>query len=213
MKPEMRLLVASLAAGALFVPLFVRGGWGPLDFWWGMTGVNVLLFALAVILEKGYPARIYTDLRHKLPAKISWGVAAAAALYLVFWGGNLLSRWLLPGAGDAIGDVYALKEGASPLRVGLLMGFVFGPGEEFFWRGFLQHHLGARFGPRAGFLMATALYAGVHIGSGNPMLVLAALVCGLAWGWLYYRLGSITVNAVSHTLWDLAVFLVFPFQG
>ena len=33
----------------------------------------------------------------------------------------------------------------------------------------------------------------------------------LFWGWLYLRFRSPVLNIVSHTLWDLAVFVVFPF--
>ena len=61
-------------------------------------------------------------------------------------------------------------------------------------------------------LAATALYAVVHLSSGNPMLILAALVCGLFWGLLYQRTGSITLVVISHTAWNLTVFLGFPFS-
>ena len=39
----------------------------------------------------------------------------------------------------------------------------------------------------------------------------AALVCGAVWGGLYYRFKSPLLNVVSHTAWDVAVFLLFPF--
>ncbi len=42
------------------------------------------------------------------------------------------------------------------------------------------------------------------------MLVLAAAAAGLFWGFLYYRFGSVLLNAVSHTLWDLLIFLILP---
>ena len=66
---------------------------------------------------------------------------------------------------------------------------------------------------RPGIPLAAAVYAVVHAGSGNPMLVLAAAVCGLFWGYLYLRTDSVLLVAVSHTVWDLAVFVVFPFRG
>lgn len=213
MRAAARLALGAGAAAGLFVPLFLQGRLGPLDFWWGMAAANCLLLALAARLDPLFPGRLYADLRYRAGRKALIGLAAAAGLYLVFLAGDGLARLLLPGAAGAIGEVYALKAGASTLRVALLMGLVFGPGEELFWRGFLQHGLAARFGRRAGLLLAAGLYAGVHAGSGNAMLLLAALVCGLAWGWLYLRFGSMTVNAASHTLWDLAVFLVVPFQG
>ena len=44
------------------------------------------------------------------------------------------------------------------------------------------------------------------------MLVLAAAVCGLFWGYLYMRTGSALLVVVSHTVWDIAVFLIVPFR-
>jgi len=90
------------------------------------------------------------------------------------------------------------------------MTFIIGPGEELFWRGFLQRRFQIEKGPFQGFLLATLLYTGVHIGSGNVMLVLAAGICGLFWGFLYLRTGSLLLNVVSHTAWDMAIFLFFP---
>ena len=45
------------------------------------------------------------------------------------------------------------------------------------------------------------------------MLVLAAMVCGIFWGLLYLRFESPLINMVSHTVWDIAVFIVFPFAA
>jgi membrane protease YdiL (CAAX protease family) len=44
------------------------------------------------------------------------------------------------------------------------------------------------------------------------MLVLAAAVCGLFWGVIYLKTRSVLLVAVSHTLWDLAVFILVPFR-
>ncbi|MHB8093947.1 MAG: CPBP family intramembrane glutamic endopeptidase, partial [Candidatus Aminicenantales bacterium] len=86
-----------------------------------------------------------------------------------------------------------------------------GPGEEFFWRGYIQRSWQKKMGAAA-LPLSVAFYAAVHIASGNPMLVLAAAVGGLYWGILYQRSGSVLLVAVSHTLWDLAVFIFFPFS-
>jgi membrane protease YdiL (CAAX protease family) len=88
---------------------------------------------------------------------------------------------------------------------------IIGPGEELFWRGFLQRNMSLQFGRILGFILTTVVYAGVHVASGNIMLVLAALVCGIFWGWLYLRYQSMIINVVSHTLWDISVFMLFPF--
>lgn len=206
------LLIAALAA-ALFVPLFVLRGIGPFDFWWWMSTNILLLVGLGAGLDADYLAALRRDLGEGVSRKIGLGLLAAAALYAVFFIGNWASRLVLPFAGADIGQVYGFKTGAPVLRLVLSMALVIGPGEEFFWRAYLQRRWQKRFGPLAGWLAATALYALVHAGSGNPMLVLAAAVCGLFWGFLYMRTGSALLVVVSHTVWDIAVFLIIPFKN
>jgi hypothetical protein len=203
--------ILAVAAVVLFVPLFVFRRLGPLDFWWWMTAAIGLLIGGAVVLDRDYVRSIRADLRSEAARKIFWGILSAAALYALFFAGNWASRLIFPFAGRGIGDVYGFKAGVSPFRIVVLMVLIIGPGEELFWRGFLQRRWQARFGPPAGLIAAALLYTLVHAGSGNPMLVLAAAVCGLYWGILYLGTGSVLLVAVSHTLWDLAVFVFFPF--
>ncbi len=206
------LTLAALAA-ALFVPLFVFRSAGPLDFWWWMSASLAVLIGLGLVLDRASGAELGRDMRRGAALKAAVGILSAAVLYGVFFAGNLVSRKILPFAAGGIGRVYEFRGGASDLRIALLMLLVIGPGEEIFWRGFLQRRWQERFGPVPGWLAAVAIYTFVHAGSGNPMLVLAAAVCGLFWGWLYLRTRSILLVAVSHTVWDLLVFVVAPFGG
>ena len=205
------LIVPLLAAG-LFVPLFIFRGTGPLDFWASMALNIVFLFVLALGLDRSYLDFLREDARAKTLQKIGRGVASALVLYAVFFVGNRLSRELFDFAGPGISRVYGFKAGASTLRIVLLIALVIGPGEELFWRGYVQRTWQERFGPTAGWLAAAAFYAAVHIGSGNPMLILAAAICGLFWGYLFLRYRSPLLLCVSHTLWDLLVFIVLPFS-
>jgi len=199
------------AAVLLFIPLFVFQSLGPLDFWWWMSLDLVLLIGLGAAVDRGFFSVLKADFLSGPMRKIWLGVVSAVALYALFFAGNLISRMILPFAGAGIAEVYGFRGDASSVRIVLLMALLIGPGEELFWRGFLQRRWQERFGRGPGFLAAAALYALVHVGSGNPMLVLAAAVCGLFWGALYLRTGSILLVAVSHTLWDIAVFVLFPF--
>jgi len=204
-------LAVALLAAALFVPLFIVRGIGAFDFWWWMSVNLAALLVLTAAIDPRQLIGLASDILDRPSTKIGLGLLAAAALYAVFFAGNILARRILPFAGSGIAQVYGFKAGVSPLRVIFLMVLVIGPGEEVFWRGYLQRHLQARWGGGRGFLAATALYALVHAGSGNPMLVLAAAVCGLFWGYLYLRTKSILLVLISHTIWDLAVFILFPF--
>lgn len=217
----------AIIAAALFIPLFIFRRIGPLDFWWWMSAIIAVLFVLGAALDggrgsisaakarpltSGYLESIHRDLRGGTARKIALGLLSAAVLYGVFFAGNMASRAIFPFAGSGIGLVYGFKSGASTARIVLLMAFLIGPGEELFWRAYLQRRWAARFGRWGGFAAAAALYTLVHVASGNVMLVLAAGVCGFFWGWLYLRTGSILLVAVSHTAWDLAVFVFFPFR-
>ena len=206
-----QLWLVTLFAVAAFVLMFIFQRAGRFDFWYWMSSNLVLLMLLVICFDKEYPGLIKKDFGEMAWRKALAGLLAAVILFLLFYAGNHLIRMLFKDAGASISDVYSFRQDASPLRIGILMLLVIGPGEEFFWRAYLQRHFMKRFGQTAGFILATFLYAAVHVATGNPVLVLAALVCGLFWGWLYLRYRSMVINVVSHTLWDIAVFLIMPF--
>ena len=137
---------------------------------------------------------------------------SAVLLYLLFFIGNYLSRRWFNFAGSGIEGVYNFKGNAAGFRIALLMLLVIGPGEELFWRGYLQRKLSLKTGKWVGLLLALILYTSVHIFTGNIILVLAAFICGLFWGWMYLKYNSMVINIVSHTVWDIVVFLLLPFN-
>ncbi|MFN3270639.1 MAG: lysostaphin resistance A-like protein, partial [Candidatus Kapaibacteriota bacterium] len=93
----------------------------------------------------------------------------------------------------------------------LLLLFVIGPAEEIFWRGFIFTKLNEiRNKPYVNLFWATLLYTFVHIWALNLMLLIAAFVCGLFWGYLFLRNKSLVPVIISHSLWDFAVFVLFP---
>jgi membrane protease YdiL (CAAX protease family) len=209
----MRLTIGILLlAVVLFVPLFITAGIGPVDFWWWMTVNLLILLTIVARLDSEWRRLLVADLKDHPARKAALGILSAGVLYLVFWFGDKICRYLLAGAANDISAVYAFKGQVPAIRIVLLMILVIGPGEELFWRGFLQRRFEDALGTWSGWLLAAGVYTAIHIASGNPILVLAAAVCGLFWGWLYSRYRSMALNAVSHTLWDIAVFVLFPFH-
>jgi membrane protease YdiL (CAAX protease family) len=198
-------------AAVLFIALFRFRRLGPLDFWAWLAMNITLVVALGFAIDRGYGRRLREDLRSGLLRKVGIGVVSALALYAVFAAGRTAALELFPFAATDIGNVYALRFGVPLLRVVLLLVLLIGPGEELFWRGFFQENAGARIGRPAGFILTSLLYTSVHLASGNIMLILAAAVCGVFWGWLYLRFRSPLLNVVSHTVWDLLVFVILPF--
>lgn len=172
---------------------------------------NAAVLTLSVVsFDPGWRKSFIKDVRAQPYMKVAWGLGAAVFLYGLFFVGNFLSRYLFAWAAPNIESVYGLKSNVSVLRVGLLIGLLIGPAEEIFWRGFVQRRLALHYGKWVGFFLATTFYAGMHLSSANPMLVLAAAVCGAFWGLLYMLRGSLLLCAVSHVAWDLAIFVFFP---
>lgn len=197
----------------LFVPLFILKGISLFDFWWWFTANLAILLGLIFYFDSHFPLLIINDLKNKLAFKLVIGFVSAGVLYFIFFAGDFIADKLLAAAREEIVDIYRFKGNASLLRIILLMFLIIGPGEELFWRGFAQRVLSNRYGPVPGFFLAAGLYTLIHIASGNPMLILAAFVCGVFWGWIYMRRGSLILNIVSHIVWDISVFVVFPFKG
>lgn len=205
------LSLFSLAPMALFVALFAVGT-RPEIFWWWMAGNGVLLSRLGLWLDRGLRRELSADLRRLALGTVALGASSSSLLYGIFALGNWGLRRLTAAAGAGIQDVYRFGEGVPTWRIVALLCLAIGPAEEIVWRGVLQRGWSARLGDRRGWMAATATYAAVHLASGNPVLAMAALVGGAVWGWMYLRCRSLTANIISHTLWDLAVFVWFPFQ-
>lgn len=176
------------------------------NFWWMMTASACALSILSSIFNPGWWKGVKLDF-----SNIVLGVAIAVALWGVFWVGDKMSQIMFNFARPQVDLIYGMKEGESPWLLTALMLFLIGPAEEIFWRGYVQNKLQQRYSPNMGYAVTTAIYALVHAGSCNFMLIMAALVAGAAWG-LMYRLFPQKFGAIilSHALWDVAVFVWFP---
>jgi len=212
-KPTGDLYPIGILGILLFVPLFVYRQLWILDFWWWMSLNLIILVSLSFVRDNSLRREQAADLQSRVWKKVLWGLASAVLLYLVFFVGNIIVRESLDFAGQDIRQVYGFKGQAGSWRIGLLMLFFIGPGEELFWRGFIQGNLSGLFGKIPGFWYGVFFYTLIHVVTGNLVLILAALTGGLFWGWLYMRYRSLLLNVVSHIVWDIAVFLFFPLGG
>lgn len=138
------------------------------------------------------------------------GALSAAVLYGIFSLGHTLAPYVLPEAKMQVGKIYALSSGTNKIMIFLLLFFITGPGEEVFWRGFLQARLMERWGNLAGYGTATGIYAAVHIFSGNLVLMAAALIAGAFWGALYLWKRDLLLQITSHSIWSAVIFALFP---
>lgn len=139
--------------------------------------------------------------------RVAAGLAAGVALYL-----------------PARAFIHALGHGASaPLRVmyswrgdhGLPFLFVTMlvtvAAEEVLWRGVVTRFAMERLGRVGGIAAAAALYALALAASANPLLLVAALLCGAFWGWLYAATDDLVAPVMCHIAFDILAMFIAPF--
>lgn len=180
------------------------------NFWLEMTIAASLLAGLGLYLNHRNGEAINYRLYFFEPKYILIGIVSAVLLYLVFYTGDIVSKFILPFADRQVVGVYNNKSLLDPAVIGLLLLFIIGPAEEVFWRGFVQDTLAEKFGDNKGWIFASLIYGAVHIVALNFMLFMAALICGLFWGWMFKRYRSVWPGLISHALWDLTIFVLLP---
>lgn len=207
-----RLVLSVCIAALLWFVMFSPWTAPLLNFWWSMTASACVLIVLSLTGNKKTLRSLFPSLSlRELGFEIVLGIVIAVVLWGVFWVGDKASQWLFDFARPQVDTIYGMKEGNQAWLIAFLLLLIIGPAEELFWRGYVQRQLSQCWNPNLGFLVTTAIYTAVHIPSGNFMLIMAAMVCGICWGGLYRLMPQHFLAIVlSHALWDAAAFVWFP---
>lgn len=195
-------IISLLIAPFIWFVIFVIK---PFNFWIEMSLAVSFLSAIALFSDRSLLAIKKITIRH-----VIIGIVSAILLYFVFYLGNIITGYLLPFKDSQVISVYNNRAQGSSLVIGLLLLAIIGPGEEIYWRGFIQNMFSKKFGENNGYIYATLLYTAVHVITLNFMLIIAALVCGIFWGWIYKKEKSLAPVIISHAIWDVTIFVLFP---
>ncbi len=201
-----RLALLLAAAHAFWFLLFSPWTRGSVGFW------PLMIVAVGVLVRAswGHDGMMWSEEWRWRPRDLVMGAVSAGVLYGLFAVGYGVVTRIFPWSAGQVSDVYAVRGGMPLWAVSLTLAVWIGPGEEIFWRGYLQDVLCRRFGRRSGLALAVVMYGSVHLWSGNAILVLAAVVCGAFWGGLFLYERRVWPVIISHALWDLAIFVVAP---
>ena len=138
------------------------------------------------------------------------GLSSAGFLYGVFQIGDRMARRIMPKGGAEISAIYGLETLRPRGELAARLAFIIGPAEELFWRGLVQARLMRRFGTLPGLGLGTAAYGSAHLVTGNLTLIGAATVAGAFWGALAALGVPPGALIVSHSAWDVFIFLIAP---
>ena len=198
--------IRPLAGAGLFglsVLLLTLAFRGPLDPWKGMTIAMSVLLAVSLPL-KAVRRRLMPTVR-----RAGLGLAGAALLYGLTRVGVLVLQAAWPAWSDHAKQMTSWKNGYSTTFLGITLVLIVAA-EEIFWRGVVARFCMQRFGVAFGILAGAILYALAHAATLNPLLLAAALGCGVFWGLLSALTDDLTAPIVSHLVWDVMVMFVTP---
>jgi membrane protease YdiL (CAAX protease family) len=173
-------------------------------FWYMFTATMLLLMSYSILSEK-------MDHDTNFLTYSMYGLLSGILLYFLFWLGHFFIDVLNLPFQKEITKLYKLYSPTHIWQYLVLLCFIV-PGEEFFWRGFVQNRLSRFMGNTYSILIGALLYASVQIYSGTFIHIFSALFAGLFWGFLYSWKKSIPLVVVSHLIFDLFIFILFPFR-
>jgi membrane protease YdiL (CAAX protease family) len=173
---------------------------------WLAIGVPYLLLAALAWVQlrrRGRLAGLLAVRRGDPSIGILLGLALLSAAWL------FARQWLHAGASQRAWLFSVLLLAGDPTWVlGSLLLLAVVLCEELVWRGWVQLELRERLGPRRGWIVCAASYGAVHVptlltladpsAGKNPLLLLAALGCGLCWSFLAERTGRLWPGLISH---------------
>jgi membrane protease YdiL (CAAX protease family) len=191
-----------------------------------LSSQSLLILNLIAVQGVGFPVVGYAYLRYRgrhvwefvptaIPSLRQIGVIGGGwlgALVLVSIAGVVIQLTGTTAAENQAGQVVA----ENPEFVPFLLPFVFllnGPGEEFLFRGVIQGRFREEFGPAAAIVLATLMFAPIHVFSFVGATAQAALVTisiltvpSLVFGAVYEITDNFTVPALVHGLYNATLF-------
>ncbi|WNS76973.1 type II CAAX endopeptidase family protein [Bacillus sp. DTU_2020_1000418_1_SI_GHA_SEK_038] len=173
-------------------------------FWYIFSASLLFLISHSILNE---------ELKDEVPfgLYLLYGIGSGLLLFGIFWAGFHMIDFLnLPMMKD-ISKLYG-RYSPSMLWHYIVLILIIIPGEEIFWRGFVQTRILKYTNIPAAIVISAILYASVHLYSEQWILAFAALVAGLFWGWLYTWKKSMPLLIVSHLIFDLFLFVIVPLK-
>ncbi|ART75959.1 hypothetical protein B4U37_07920 [Sutcliffiella horikoshii] len=176
------------------------------DYFWMLFPVSLFILILVSMKDKRF-----TRLNNRLFSlqDISYGILTGTILYGVFLVAYLILKVLPFPLITFVEELYLIVGPRSWWHY-LMLVLIIIPGEEIFWRRYLQSKLVNRYGMLVGVIAGACLYALAHTWTGNPMLVAAAATAGVVWGALYVWKNSLTLVIISHLVFNLWLLVIFP---
>lgn len=172
-------------------------------FWYIFAASMLFLISYSIFNEEA-------EKKMSFFSYLIYGVISGVFLYGLFWMGNfLIDAFNLSTLAKEVSSLYRKLSPETIWQYFFMLAIII-PGEEIFWRGFIQKRLKKTTSIVASIIISAVMYASVQFYSGTMILPFAALVSGLFWGLLYTWKRSIQLVIVSHLVFNLLLLVILP---
>lgn len=195
---DIRLMIGFILAHLLLFFTFADKN----VFWYVFTASMLFLMSYSILHEE------IEDQASAL-TYFSIGVISGAVLFAIFFLGSFLLDFFHIPLSKEINFLYK-QMAPKELWHYIVLILILIPGEEIFWRGFVQKRINNTTSTTNSVLIAAFMYASVLFYSGTIILPIAAFVSGIFWGYLYAWKKSLPLAIVSHLVFDLFLFFIYP---
>lgn len=159
----------------------------------------VIIFAIWLLRKRGMADPVLSfSLKRSDPTMILWGLLVIVAMSIVLE--PLLD--LFPAGQMDVMRQYVLTGGAFTMFTVIILAPVL---EEMLFRGIIQESTSRFYGPMAGILIASAIFAIVHP---NPQQIINAFFSGLILGYIYYRTRSLIPVIIIHAINNAVAYII-----
>lgn len=171
-------------------------------FWYMYSFALLVLMSVSVIFTK-----IFDEMATW--KSLIYGLGYGTAIYAIIAGGFQLLK-LLPVDTEQTVSSFIATFAPSSIWHYLLLMFIIVPGEEIFWRGFVQQKLKSYVSTVYAVLISALLF-GLALGFGGFIPgALAGIVTGIVLGFLYEWKRSMPLLIIAHLVMIVLLFLVLP---
>lgn len=171
-------------------------------FWYMYTFALLVLMSFSVISSK-----IFDEMATW--KSLIYGLGYGTAIYAIIAGGFQLFK-LLPFNMEESVASFISTFAPSTIWHYLLLMFIIVPGEEIFWRGFVQQKLKSYVSTVYSVLISALLF-GLALGFGGFVPgALAGIAAGIVLGFLYEWKRSMPLLIIAHLVMIVLLFLVLP---
>lgn len=174
-------------------------------FWYMYTFTTLLFIAIAFVQN-----RIEDDVQTW--EFLVFGIGYGTLTYGIIATGYRLFSIISSEATISVGD-FLRDYGPHTIWHYLLLMIIIAPGEELFWRGFVQQKLKNYMSPFFAVITASLLFGLSLSFSGFWLGVLAACFSGIVWGLLYEWKRSMPLIIIAHITMTILLFLILPLAG